>query len=547
MRNWKVGVRLGLAFALLLVLMLLAVGTALAGIRAAEAQAARLERENIALLNAASGMRVAQLDEAVAIRDFVSLADMDSQRAAIRAMKASEQAYRESAAALDLVVGEMQNADLAAQVEKLKRAGAQVTARIQHAMDLSDTAEYQQAQTVVYTEVRPLQAAIGAGLHSLVVRSNVLAQQRVQEARSEAARSERRLVAMLAVALLLGVLATWFITRGIVRPLGLAVQAAERVAGGDLTAMQVEVRRDETGRLLGALAGMQERLNALVRTIRHGADNVSHASAQIAHGNTDLAARTGEQAASLEETAASIEELTASVKHNSGHASRASELASLAARLAAEGGTAVGGVVQSMEGIQRSSRKVSDIVALMDEMAFQTNLLALNAAVEAARAGEQGRGFGVVAAQVRVLAQRSAEASKDIRGLVTDAVGQSNHGAQAARRAGETMEKSVRVAQDVAEVVAAIARATEEQRTGIEQVNGTIAQLEGVTHSNTALVQEISALTESLLAQAQELVGAAGRFKLEDEAAGADALPDFLAAQPSPSPLHWTEPRAALT
>lgn len=307
MRNWNVGARLGLAFGTLLLLMVLAVATALVGIRGAETQAARLERENIALLNAANGMRVAQLDEAVAIRDFVSLPDVESQRAAIRALKASEAAYLESAKALDDVTDAMGNAELSGQVDKLKRAARQVAAKIKEVIDLSDGAQYQQAQNVVYTQLRPLQSAIGAALHGLVVRSNLLAQERVQEARAHATRSERQLVATLAAALLLGVLATFFITRGIVRPLGSAVQAAERVADGDLTAFRVEARRDETGRLLSALGGMQERLNALVHSIHRGAHGVSEASEQIATGNTDLAARTEEQAASLEETAASLD------------------------------------------------------------------------------------------------------------------------------------------------------------------------------------------------------------------------------------------------
>lgn len=548
MRNWKVGVRLGLAFGLLLALMLVAVGVALAGIRGAEEQASRLERESVALLDAANAMRVAQLGEAVAIRDFVSMADVASQKKALAALKASDKAYAQAAAELERIAAETGSGAIAAEVQKLKGGSTQLTAKMQQVLDLSDSAEYQQAQTLVYAEVRPLQAAIGATLHDLTQYARKLAVERAQEARAQALSSQQRLIASVVAALLVGVLATLAITRSIVRPLHSAVRAAERVADGDLTALHVEARGDETGRVLAALASMQQRLHALVRAIREGADSVSHASEQIAAGNTDLAARTEEQAASLEETAASIEELTASVKQNSEYAGKASELAQRAAELAVGGGQAVGGVVDSMQGIQRSSRKVSDIVGLMDDLAFQTNLLALNAAVEAARAGEQGRGFAVVAAQVRVLAQRSAEASKDIKQLVTDAVTQANNGATAAGRAGETMDKVVRVAKEVAEVVAQIARATDEQRTGIEQVNGTVAQLEGVTQSNSGLVQEISSLTESLLAQAREQVAAASRFRLDDGAPDAAAVPSFLSAPArGTAPLAWDEPQRALT
>jgi methyl-accepting chemotaxis protein len=538
MGNVKVGLRLALAFGLLLALMVVAVGVAMLGIRGAEAQAIRLESESVALLDTASAMRVAQLGEAVAIRDFVSLPDVNSQKDALRALKASEKAYADAAAALERLATGMRDEVVTQQLTKMKAGTTQLRAKIQQAFELSEMAEYQQAQNVVYSEVRPLQAGIAAGLETFVAHARQLAVQRAQEARADAVRSERRLLATLVTALVIGVLATIAITRSIVRPLRSAVQAAERVADGDLTTLHVQRRRDETGRVLAALAGMQERLNQLVWAIRDGAESVSRASDQIATGNTDLAARTEEQAASLEETAASIEELTASVKQNSEHATRASSLARDAARLAVEGGGAVGGVVETMQGIQGSSRRVSDIVGVIDGLAFQTNLLALNAAVEAARAGEQGRGFAVVAAEVRVLAQRSAAASRDIKQLVGEAVAQASAGTDAAARAGQTMDKVVRIAQEVAEVVAQIARATDEQRQGIEQVNGTISQLEGVTNSNSGLVQEINRLTEELQEQAREQVAAASRFRLEEEA----ALPQVVADGP-PS-IGWTQPAA---
>ena len=515
MRNWKVGARLALASGLLLCLMLVAVGVAFVGLRGAAAQAEQLERENVALLNAANAMRVAQLNGAVAIRDFVSLPDVESQKHALRALKDSEKRFKDAADELRGIVTAMRFTEVSAEVEKLGRSSGQVEAKMLQAIELSESAEYQQAQALVYGEVRPLQAAIGSALQQLVARSNALARERAQEAGRAASRSKEQLVGVVLAAVVLGILSTLLITRGIVAPLRTAVEVAERVADGDLTAPAMDLRRDETGRVLAALASMQLRLHALVQALRQGAQAVSQASERISEGNSDLAARTEEQAAALEETAASVEELTAGVKQNTESAGHASELAATAAQLAVESGEAVQGVNASMEGIQRSSRKVSDIVGLMDEMAFQTNLLALNAAVEAARAGEHGRGFGVVAAQVRVLAQRSAEASRDIRKLVADAVGQANQGAQAAGRAGETMQKVVQVAREVANVVATIARAAEEQRSGIEQVNTTIAQLEGVTQSNTGLVQEISTLTEGLLAQARDLVDAASRFKLD--------------------------------
>jgi methyl-accepting chemotaxis protein len=352
-----------------------------------------------------------------------------------------------------------------------------------------------------------------------------MAASRAQEAQTAARRTELQLAAALLTAVLAGVAATFVITRGIVRPLGSAVALAERVAGGDLCADPPTITRDETGRVLAALSNMQSGLGRLARSIRDSASLVSGASERISSGNTDLAARTQEQATSLEETAASVEELTATVKQNSENAVKASTLARSAAQLADDGGRSVGRLVETMDGIRASSRKVSEIVALIDGIAFQTNLLALNAAVEAARAGEHGRGFAVVAAEVRSLANRSADASREIKGLVADAVGRADSGAGIGSEAGESMSNIVRVAREVADVVEEIARASAEQRSGIEQVNVTISQMEAATQRNAGLVEENAALTESLLAQSRELVAAASQFKVREAPEGAPAQP----------------------
>jgi methyl-accepting chemotaxis protein len=546
MDQLKVGSRLALGFGLLLLLVLAAVAVGLLGIRSAEEQASRMESESMALLRATSAMQVAQLNEGIAVRDFVGLEDVQGQRAAAAALKAGEKAYAEGLEELERIAAlSGDSAELLAATEKLKSASGHVAAKIREALDLVDSAEYQRAQGVVYKQVRPLQVAIAQDLRALAARAHALAQERAHAARLDAQASERRLALALAAALLLGIAATVVITRGIVRPLGFAVASAERVAGGDLTELTVRAGRDETGRVLTALADMQRGLNALVRSVRLGADAVNQASDRIAAGNGELSARTEEQAAALEETAASVEEFTASVKQNSDNALRGRDLANEAAELATAGGGAVGDVMGNMEGIQRSARRVSDIVGLMDEIAFQTNLLALNAAVEAARAGEHGRGFGVVAAQVRVLAQRSAEAARDIKQLARDAVGQADTGARAAQRAGETMEKVVRVARDVAQVVADIARASEEQRIGIEQVNATIAQLDTATQSNAMLVQQINELAEGLLTGSRELVASAKRFRLD--AQEVRAAPPQADPRPARQPgIAWAESRPAL-
>jgi methyl-accepting chemotaxis protein len=539
MRNLKVVVRLALAFIVLLILSLANMAVAFHGLREVERHASELERDNIALLNTAATMRAAQLTEAVAIRDFVGQTDTDRQAAAFKTLQAGEKAYAEAAARL-LRLAEDEQADRRIRdlARKLKGAHAPISAKLHEAMELSDQAEYAPAQAIVYNDVRPLQAAIGVDLEALVQITTTLARERVEAGRQQAAATELRIVLFIVFGIALGVAATWVITRGIVRPLHFAARTAEGVADGDLRQTITRTSSDETGRVLMALARMQARLNTLVRAIRDSAGAVSSASDRISAGNTELAARTEEQAASLEETAASVEELTAIVKQNSEGAGKASTLAHEASTLAHDSGQKVEGVVRTMEGIHQSSRKVADIVGVIDEIAFKTNLLALNAAVEAARAGEHGRGFAVVAAEVRLLAQRSAEASKDIKQLVGAAVDQARQGSQAATQAGDSMARVVAVAHEVAQLVSNIATASNEQRAGIEQVNTTISQMDSATQSNAALVQEINGTIESLLAQAGELIEATSRFRLDDEDTGQAGEMDVV-EMPSLRPLAW--------
>ena len=539
MRNLKVVVRLALAFTLLLVLSLANMGVAFHGLREVERHASELERDNIGLLNAAATMRTAQLTEAVAIRDFVGQTDSDRQAVAFKALQSGEKAYAEAATAL-LRQAESEQADRRIRdlARKLQSAHAPIAAKLRVAMELSDQAEYAPAQAIVYNEIRPLQAALGADLEELVRITNTLARERVEAGRQQATATELRFVVFIVLGIALGFAATWIITRGIVRPLHFAAKTAERVAEGDLRQTVTRTYSDETGRVVLALGRMQGRLNSLVRGIRDGAGGVATASERISTGNTELAARTEEQAASLEETAASVEELTAIVKQNSEGAAKASALAHEASSLAHDSGQKVEGVVRTMEGIHQSSRKVADIIGVIDEIAFKTNLLALNAAVEAARAGEHGRGFAVVAAEVRLLAQRSAEASRDIKQLVGAAVDHARQGSQAATQAGDSMARVVAVASEVAQLVSDIAVASNEQRAGIEQVNTTISQMDSATQSNAALVQEINGSIELLLAQAAELMAATSRFRLDDQDTEADS--DVAVVEmPSLQPLAW--------
>jgi methyl-accepting chemotaxis protein len=331
--------------------------------------------------------------------------------------------------------------------------------------------------------------------------------------------SGRRMMIILGViAVVLAALCALLITRSITGPIGEAVRVARAVAAGDLTSNIVVDSGDETGQLMGALKGMNDNLVALVSQLRSGTDTINTASREIASGNLDLSSRTEEQASSLEETAASMEELTATVKNNAAHAREANTLAIDASAVARQGGEVVGEVVATMGAINDSSRKIVDIISVIDGIAFQTNILALNAAVEAARAGEQGRGFAVVAAEVRNLAQRSAAAAKEIKELIGDSVDKVEVGSRLVERAGATMQDVVASIGRLSSLVGDISSASNEQQAGIEQVNVAITQMDGITQENAALVEQAAAAAAAMEEQAGQLARLVDTFKLEQAA-----------------------------
>jgi methyl-accepting chemotaxis protein len=350
------------------------------------------------------------------------------------------------------------------------------------------------------------------------------------------------LIAITAIALLASGATALFMSRIIVRPLKAATAAADQIAGGDLSADIEVVGNDETGQLLKALSRMTLNLRTLVGEVANGAHTVSDTSAQIAQGNLDLSQRTEEQASTLEETASSMEELTSTVSQNAHSARQASQLAVGASDVARKGGQVVGQVVSTMSGISESSRKIADIISVIDGIAFQTNILALNAAVEAARAGEQGRGFAVVAAEVRNLAQRSAAAAKEIKTLIGDSVAKVEAGTRLVDAAGKTMEEIVTSVSKVSELIAEIAAASQEQSSGIEQVHTAITQMDQVVQQNASLVEEATAATESMKEQAGSLLQLVSRFELGGHEAQFAALKH--AAPPRAAPSTPTTPPA---
>jgi methyl-accepting chemotaxis protein len=319
---------------------------------------------------------------------------------------------------------------------------------------------------------------------------------------------------------LIGAVLAWLITRSITRPLQAAVNVAETVANGDLSTTFDAAPHDEIGDLMRALKAMNDALFRIVSEVQVGTRSIATASNEIAAGNLDLSSRTEQQASSLEETAASMEELTSTVRQNADNAEQANQLALAASGVAVKGGDIVGKVVDTMGSIDASSRKIVDIIGVIDGIAFQTNILALNAAVEAARAGEQGRGFAVVASEVRSLAQRSASAAKEIKDLIGDSVGQVNIGTKLVQEAGTTMREVVASVARVNDIMSEITSASKEQRIGIDQVNEAIAQMDQVTQQNAALVEEAAAAAASLQEQADSLASVAAGFKLAAAPAG---------------------------
>jgi methyl-accepting chemotaxis protein-1 (serine sensor receptor) len=375
------------------------------------------------------------------------------------------------------------------------------------------------------TQVKGLELEAADGLEDLVKIMRDEADKAVADARAKASRALAWSLGVIAISTLIALFGcAVLITRTVARPLERAVNVVDRVAAGDLSVRVESNSRDETGRLLTGLVKMRDALGEAVSVIRRSAETVGAASKQIAAGHADLSSRTEEQAASLEETASSMQELAATVKQNAENAREANQLAAETHGTASRGGKVMADVVGTMGGISDASRKISEIVGVIDSIAFQTNILALNAAVEAARAGEQGRGFAVVAAEVRALAQRSAAAAREIKDLIKNSTDRVGEGKRLVETAGTTMQEFVVSVQRVTEMMKAISEASQEQLSGIEQVSGAVTQMDRVVQQNAALVSQAAAATENMADQAQELMESVSRFTLEGDAREAAPL-----------------------
>ena len=357
--------------------------------------------------------------------------------------------------------------------------------------------------------------AVDAALAAMGARTEALRQEQVAASRQRSLATALGLAGLLLAVVAVAGAAAWRLQRRVAGDLAAAAAIATRVAEGDLTVRADSQARDEIGELVRTLARMATQLSESMRDVSSATAQIGHAAGEIASGNTDLSHRTEQAAGSLQQTASAMEQVSGTVRHTAEAAATANQLAHSAREVAARGGAVVGQVVQTMQGIDAGSRRIADIIGTIDGIAFQTNILALNAAVEAARAGEQGRGFAVVASEVRSLAQRSATAAREIKGLIGASVEQVDSGTRLVADAGRTMDEIVASVQRVADIIGEISRAAGEQAGGLGQVNGAVASLDGMTQQNAALVEQSAAAAESLRQQAEALAGVVQRFRLQ--------------------------------
>ncbi len=405
---------------------------------------------------------------------------------------------------------------LLAAINEKRNAYLAVRKRFFDALQMED---YAGAQDILDKELPPAVEAYSAEQQKMISGQRALMEQTAISSRAAVTRQITLLAALAVCAVALAAFVAWAITRSVTEPLKEALSATDAVAEGDLTREVRVDRQDELGRLLGGLSRMRESLVKTVGQVRAATDSINTASAEIASGNQDLSSRTEQTASNLQETAASMEQLTSTVRQSADAARQANQLASTAAEIAQRGGSVVTEVVSTMDEINQASRKINDIIGVIDGIAFQTNILALNAAVEAARAGEQGRGFAVVAGEVRNLAQRSAEAAKEIKALIGASVDKVEAGSQLVANAGDTMQQIMGSVQRVTDIIGEISAAAGEQSDGIGQVNTAVSHLDQMTQQNAALVEQSTAAAQSLRDQATRLAEVVQVFRLRSPAA----------------------------
>ncbi|MGF6272480.1 methyl-accepting chemotaxis protein [Massilia sp. UYP11] len=511
MKNLKIGARLGLAFAVVLALLLAMAATALTRMQTAGDLTYRLVNTSTK-----NQLTVAEWRKAIEVSDTMIDAVYHGGDAGVVAQLTPRlrATIRQAEALQADVDANLLNKKVRVFLDRAKELRAGYDGAREAVLEAKLAGDPVRLEQAYHRDFVPRARAFEDALTEFAARQSTATAGVGTTILTSYAETRIILLVLAVAAVALGAAFAWFITRSITAPLRQAVEVAERVADGDLGSRVEAHGRDEVAQLMEALGRMNVNLAAIVGQVRDGSAAIAQASGEIASGNQDLSRRTEQQAGSLEETAASMEELTTTVRQNTEHARRANGLAAGAAGVAGEGGRMVNEVVGTMGRIDAASQRIVDIIGVIDGIAFQTNILALNAAVEAARAGEQGRGFAVVAGEVRTLAHRSAAAAKEIKGLIDDSVNQVQQGTQQVARAGATMEQIVQGIAQVTAIMGEIAAASEEQSAGIEQVNTAIVEMDRVTQQNAALVEQAAAAADAMREQAGQLSAVVGTFRL---------------------------------
>ena len=514
--NMKIGTRLGLGFAALLVLQLIIGSIGLRQMADLSGRITTITEVGQAKATALSEAENQVGARAIAARNLALITDPAAQKADIERVKSAQAGIDKDMERLASFMKDpaTSSAEERQMFDQLKALEAKYLPIATHIVGLATTQKTDEAIKSLTQDCMPLLTQMMA--HMTAFDALLDKEEKASAADAQAAyQSAKWVILLISVAsLVCGGIVAWWLTRSITRPLGEAVGVAQRVAAGDLTTRIDVTSTDEAGQLLAALKQMNDSLVKVVGNVRQASDSIATGSAQIATGNQDLSQRTEQQASALEKTAASMEELGSTVRQNADNAKQANQLALGASSVAVKGGEVVSQVVETMKGINDSSKKIADIIGVIDGIAFQTNILALNAAVEAARAGEQGRGFAVVASEVRSLAQRSAEAAKEIKGLISASVERVEQGTTLVDQAGVTMTEIVTAIKRVTDIVGEISSASVEQSAGVAQVGEAVTQMDQATQQNAALVEESAAAAESLKLQAEAMVQAVAVFTL---------------------------------
>ena len=541
----KVGTRLALGFVLLLLMLALIIALNSVNMARMNDSVSSIVNVNNPEIALASEMTESVYARAVAVRNLGLMNDPAQMRPEMQLITKENEDFAKASAELERMFNEIAETkpEEKAMLANIKTLAAAAAAPMKKAAELGFANQQAETTKMLLEEVVPTQSKLIAALQEFNAYEQALNEQSAADTAQSYQNANRLNLALGVLAALIGVAAAALITVSLVRKLGgepdYAAQVAQRIADGDL-ATPVIVPAGDTTSMMASMRSMQERLATIVSEVRSGTETIAAASAQVAAGSQDLSARTEQQASSLEETASSMEELTSTVKQNADNARQANGLAANASEVASKGGAVIGQVVDTMSEINASATKIVDIISVIDSIAFQTNILALNAAVEAARAGEQGRGFAVVASEVRILAQRSASAAKDIKSLIGDSVSKVDAGSRLVNEAGLTMSSIVDSVKRVTDIMQEISSASQEQTSGIEQINQAITQMDQVTQQNAALVEEAAAASESMQGQAAKLANIVSVFKVSP-ANGPGSSASASAPAPAPAPAHARE------